>query len=113
MPVRIGFAEYRSQLLRQELERVLEELPGLGALKVILLGDVLTGDGKPSSILELIIVQETEDSYLDRIDFFLSHLRPTVGIDISVYTPDEFFDLKEKNLFVSKALKDEGLLYEV
>ena len=31
MPVRIGFAEYRAQLLRQELERVLEELPGLGA----------------------------------------------------------------------------------
>ena len=92
MPVRIGFAEYRSQLLRQELER---------------------GDVKPSSILELIIVQETEDSYLDRIDFFLSHLRPTVGIDISVYTPDEFANIEGQNLFVSKALKDEGLLYEV
>ena len=113
MPVRIGFAEYRSQLLRQELERVLEELPGLGALKVILLGDVLTGNVRPSSILELIIVQETDDTYLDRIDFFLSHLRPTVGIDISVYTPDEFIDIEERNIFVSKALKNEGLLYEV
>ena len=113
MPVRIGFAEYRSQLLRQELERVLEELPGLGALKVILLGDVLTGDVHPSSILELIIVQETDETYLDRIDFFLSHLRPTVGIDISVYTPDEFMDIEERNILVSKALKNEGLLYEV
>ena len=76
MPVRIGFAEYRSQLLRQELERVIEELPGLGALKVILIGDLLTGNVHPSSILEMFIVQETEDAYLDRIDFFLSHLRP-------------------------------------
>jgi hypothetical protein len=113
MPVRIGFAEYRSQLLRQELERVIEELPGLGALKVILIGDLLTGNVHPSSILEMFIVQETEDAYLDRIDFFLSHLRPTVGIDISVYTPEEVVELETRNIFVRKVLKSGGVLYEI
>ena len=56
MPVRIGFIQYRLQLLRQELERLVAELPALGALKVIITGDLLTEDIKPSSIIELIIV---------------------------------------------------------
>ena len=42
MPVRIGFIQYRLQLLRQELERLVAELPALGALKVIITGDLLT-----------------------------------------------------------------------
>jgi len=113
MPVRIGFIQYRLQLLRQELERLVEELPALGALKVIVVGDLLTEDISPSSIIELIIVQDTEASYLDRIDFFISHLRPMVGVEISVLTPGEFSKLESNNLTMAKKIKPEGVLYEV
>ena len=112
MPIRIGFADYRLQILRQELERVLEELPGYGALKVILVGDMLAGEIKPSSILELVIVQDTSESYLDRIDFFLSHLRPVVGVEICVYTPAEYSALESTNLVMFSKIKTEGILYE-
>ncbi len=113
MPVRIGFTEYRLQLLRQELERLISELPGLGALKVILVGDLLTEKIGPSSIIELVIVQETTELYLDRIDFFVSHLRPTVGVDLCVYTPAEFAGLESTNLAMYNRIKPEGILYEI
>ena len=113
MPIRIGFAQHRSQLLRHELERVVEELPGLGALKVILTGDLAKRQVRPSSILQLIIVHDTEAPYLERIDFFTSHLRPLVGMDISVYTPTEFSDLQYTNSFVIDALKNGWVMYEV
>ena len=64
MPIRIGFAQHRSQLLRHELDRIVEELPGLGAVKVILTGDLARRQVHPSSILKLIIVHDTEASYL-------------------------------------------------
>ena len=113
MPVRIGFIQYRLQLLRQELERLVAELPALGALKVIITGDLLTEDIKPSSIIQLIIVQDTDALYLDRIDFFVSHLRPNVGVEISVLTPNEFSNLESSNLTMFKKIKPEGVLYEL
>ena len=112
MPIRIGFGQHRSQLLRYELDRVAEELPGLGAVKVILTGDLARERTLPSSILQLVIVHETEAPYLERIDFFTSHLRPLVGIDISVYTPTEFTELESTSPFVIDALENGSVIYE-
>lgn len=112
MPIRIGFAQHRSQLLRHELERVVQELPGLGVLKVILTGDLARRQVHPASILKLIIVHDTEAPYLERIDFFTSHLDPLVGMDISVYTPTEFSALESTNSFIIDALKNGWVMYE-
>ena len=112
MPFRLGFIQYRLQLLRQELERLLEELPALGALKVILIGDLLTDNITPSSIIDLIIVHDTDLSYLDRIDFFISHLRPIVGVQISPLTPSEYSRLESTNLTLFNKIDPEQILYE-
>jgi hypothetical protein len=112
MPFRLGFIQYRLQLLRQELERLLEELPALGALKVILIGDLLTDNITPSSIIDLIIVHDTDLSYLDRIDFFISHLRPIVGVQISALTPSEYSGLESTNLTLFNKIDPEQILYE-
>ena len=112
MPFRLGFIQYRLQLLRQELERLLEELPALGALKVILVGDLLTDNITPSSIIQLLIVHDTDLSYLDRIDFFISHLRPTVGVHITALTPSEFSELESTNLTLFNKIHPEQVLYE-
>ena len=112
MPLRIGFSQHRSMLLKRELERVVQELPSLGASKVIAIGDLPRGRVSPGSILQLIVVQDLGLNYLDRIDFFTSHLRPLVGIDISVYTPSEFAELKKTNLFVISSLRNGWAMYE-
>jgi len=112
MPIRIGFSQHRSMLLKSELERVAQELPSLGALKVIAIGDLPRGRVLPGSILQLIVVQDLALNYLDRIDFFISHLRPLVGIDISVYTSSEFAELEKTNLFVMSSLRNGWAMYE-
>ena len=60
MPVRVGFTQYRREMLERELQRVQDLLPSLGVEKVILTGDMATGDYAPDSRIELIIVQKTE-----------------------------------------------------
>ncbi len=112
LPIRIGFAEHRSQLLKHEMDRVASELPSLGIAKAIVVGDLAKYTVTPSSILEMVFVHETEAAFLDRIDFFTSHLTPLVGMDISVYTPEEFSELKDSNLFVIDALKNGWVIYE-
>ena len=112
MPLRIGFSQHRSRLLKMELERVVQELPSLGASKVIAIGDLPMERVSPGSILELIVVQDLELSYLDRIDFFTSHLRPLVGMEIAVYTPFEFSEMEKNNRFVMRSLKNGWVMYE-
>ena len=81
------------------MDRVVSELPSLGITKAIVVGDLAKYTVNPSSILEII-------------DFFTSHLTPLVGMDISVYTPEEFSKLQDSNLFVMDALKNGWIVYE-
>ena len=90
MPVRVGFSMFRKQMLEQELERIEELLPNLGLKKVILTGDMATGDYSPDSRIDLIVVQDTEYSFGRRADFFSWHFNSFVSVETMVYTPEEF-----------------------
>lgn len=96
MPMRVGFAQYRKQMLERELENITEILPNLGLEKVILTGAVAAGDYSPDSRIELIVVHDTDRPFGRRADFFSYHLGSSVEIDTLVYTPQEFETLKEK-----------------
>ena len=71
MPVRIGFVQFRRQMLEQELERMLEVLPILGIEKAILTGDLVSGDFTPTSTIDFVFVHETDRPFGRRADFFL------------------------------------------
>ena len=64
-------------------------------------------------IIFISIETKTLLTSLHRIDFFISHLRPNVGVEISVLTPDEFSKLESNNLTMFKKIKPEGVLYEL
>ena len=93
--MRVGFAQFRKQMLERELESIQEVLPYLGVEKVILTGDVAAGDFTPNSRIELIVVHDTDRPFGRRADFFSYHLGSSVEIDTQVYTPQEFETLKE------------------
>ena len=95
MPMRIGFSEFRRQMLERELENIIGVLPQLGIEKAILIGDMVTGDYRPDSRIELIIVQRTQSPFGRRADFFSYHLDSAVAVDTQVYTPEEFETLRE------------------
>lgn len=95
MPLRVGFTQFRKQMVERELETIQEILPNLGLEKVILAGDAAAGDYHPDSRIELIIVQQTEQPFGRRSDFFSYHLGSAVEIDTQVYTPEEFAQLRD------------------
>ena len=94
MPMMLGFSAQRRQLLDAELERFAEELPPLGVYRAYLTGDVAVRKIEPDTELELVLVQDTVEPFHRRSDFFVSHLRPSVGARFLVYTPDEFEELE-------------------
>ena len=106
MPMRVGFALFRKQMLERELESIQEVLPMLGVEKVILTGDMAAGDYSPDTRIELIVVHQTEHTFGRRADFFSYHLGSTVEIDTLVYTPEEFETLKDSLPALIRACKE-------
>jgi len=57
------------------------------------------------------VVMRTKDRFLDRLKKAYLAVQPSVAMDILVYTPEEFEEMKESSPFVSQALKEGRELY--
>ena len=112
MPVRIGFTQFRRQMLEKELEAIEGMLPTLGVEKVILTGDMITGDYTPVSRIDLIVVHDTDRPFGRRADFFSFHLGSSVDVDTLVYTPEEFERLREELPALRNACKKGRVIYD-
>ncbi len=85
-----GFGAQRRQMLEAELQRLVEEMPQLGMTAMYLIGPFARGVSGPDTVLDLLVVQETDDPVHRRADFWTTHLRPRIGINFYVYTQNEF-----------------------
>ncbi len=94
MPVRIVYTLFRKQMLEKELELIQGLLPTLGVERVILTGDMVSGNYSPDSKIDLIIVHDTDRPFGRRADFFSYHLGSAVEVETLVYTPQEFDHLR-------------------
>ena len=96
--------------LEEELNDILARLKNDASVrKVILFGSMARGDVREHSDIDLIVVKETEKRFLDRLDEFYNGA--SVAMDILVYTPQEFEEMKERP-FVKRALQEGKILYE-
>ncbi len=96
--------------LNAELERILSRLKNDPSVrKVLLFGSLARGDARDHSDIDLIVVKETQMRYLDRLDEFYDDAGE--AMDILVYTPQEFEEMKERP-FVKRALREGKMLYE-
>ncbi len=95
MPMRVGFIQFRRQMLEQQLAETMDVFPTLGIEKAILVGDAVTEDYSPESTLDFIFVHDTDRPFGRRADFFSYHLDAQVGMTFRVYTPEEFERLQE------------------
>ena len=89
MPIMIGFARQRQQLIEAEIARMAEELPKLGVLRAWVGGEFARGRISPDTPLDLVLVHETSEPAHRRSDFFVDHLRPRLDTRFAVYTPEE------------------------
>ena len=60
------------------------------------------------SDLDLCIVQRTTLRFFDRLADWIDRIEPKVGLDLVVYTPEEFADLSHSNYFVREQIAAKG-----
>ena len=103
MPMMFGFAEHRRRLLDSEARRFATEAPPYGAMAAWAVGAYARGAVGPETELELVIVQETDEPFQRRGEFWESHIRPRVGTRYLVYTPDEADEHAESDPLLREA----------
>ncbi len=102
----------RKALLERELVRIVSILKKAGVKKIILFGSLATGDIGRASDIDLIIVKDTTEKFIDRLDEVYSLVEPKLSADMLVYTPEEFERLKKERSFVKRAVEEGIVLYE-
>lgn len=105
----------RKQLLDQEMNRCLSILreQGSSAEKVILFGTLANGTINEWTDIDLVVVEKTQLPFFQRIKKIRKLLQPKVGMDIMVYTPEEFDLLCSERPFFKEEIIGKGeIVYE-
>jgi predicted nucleotidyltransferase len=106
--------EKRQAMLHNELQRWLPLLiKSFDPERIILFGSLNRGQVAEWSDIDLVIIQDTKLPFLKRIQQVLRLLRPKVGLDLLVYTPEEYATLVQERKFVRDEIAAKGkVLYE-
>ena len=112
MAFKLGLAKKRKEILQKELERIIPILINLKVKKIILFGSLSLDKIHRKSDIDLLIVKESNQRFLDRLDEIYQAVKPNCGIDFFVYTHKEFEEMSMKNSFLRRAIKEGRLLYE-
>ncbi len=102
----------RRRALKSELKRVVHELKKAGVERIILFGSLAKDDIGPASDIDLLVVHDTKKRFMDRLLELYEVINPRYALDLLVYTPSEYDEMKENSIFVRRILKEGELLYE-
>jgi predicted nucleotidyltransferase len=105
---------YRAQELREEARRLARGFYAAGALQVILFGSVAKGNVGSSSDLDLVVVAPLARSepFSRRFQDVLEQLHPTVPVDLWVYTPGEWEEVKDSRWFLREEVRKKGVILD-
>lgn len=102
--------EYR-KLLQSSLSGIADRLAALDVVKISLFGSYARGRADLLSDLDILIILNTDKSFIERAGEIHRLLCLPVDSDILCYTPEEFRQMREAP-FIRKILEDEVVLYE-
>ncbi len=105
--------ERQSPTLEKELERCLRVLiEEYHPQEVWLFGSVAAGRTQRYSDIDLVVIKKTDKSFWDRLVEVFHLLNPKIPVDILVYTPSEWAEVRQRLFFQSEVLDKGKLLYE-
>jgi len=80
---------------------------------IVLFGSFASGEINEGSDVDILVVADFKEGFLDRIRTLMDLNRFRIPIEPVGYTPEEFEDMKRKgNLFVTEVLEKGKVLYE-
>jgi predicted nucleotidyltransferase len=90
-------------------ERVRAHARGGRVIRAIVFGSFARGDADASSDIDLVLIEPTSDSFVERGLRHLALFDLGVGVDLLVYTPEEYERLqREKNPLIER-IESEGV----
>jgi predicted nucleotidyltransferase len=103
-----------SKLHQRELNKIVRQLKSrYHPETIILFGSLAKGSGRAQSDIDLVVVKRTQKPFMDRLRevALLHHAR--VGVDILVYTPEEWERLQRegRQFIVDEVLGKGRVLY--
>jgi predicted nucleotidyltransferase len=104
--------EERKAVLLNELQRIISLCPGLNINKLMVCGSVARGEVTRGSDLDLVIIQETDLPFMERLEKFYTKIQPEVAVDVLIYTPGEIKELATKRSFIRQLLEEGRVVYE-
>jgi len=99
----------REKALKENLARIIIDLKEkYNPSKVILFGSYASGKIKNFSDLDLLIIKDTRSKFFDRLREVTKICNYNIGVDFLVYTPEEFEDQLNNNLFFKEEVVSKG-----
>ncbi len=78
--------------------------------QILLFGSLVGKQLDEWSDIDLIIVHQTKLPFYQRIKQALKLIRPKVGVDLLIYTPEEFTRLSQERRFFRDEVLDKGTI---
>ncbi len=104
----------RERSLRDELKRIVGVIrEEYAPEKIVLFGSLATDHIHEWSDIDLLIVKRTEKRPIERTMELAGIIKPRIGIDLFIYTPEEYdLLLKERYSFILDVLRTGKTVYE-
>lgn len=108
----IGKREEYISLLKVSLEEAVAKLSKLSDVRRIsIFGSYAAGKADLFTDLDILVIMETDKSFVERAKELYALLALPVDVDILCYTPEEFDQMK-KTPFLRRILSEEVCYYE-
>jgi predicted nucleotidyltransferase len=112
MGVRYRSESNRLACLREALSELLPRLIDAETERIVLFGSAARGDVGSVSDLDLLVVRHDSRPHAERVDALYRRARPTVALDLLVYTPEELALAEQTSSFLRTALREGEVVYE-
>ena len=98
---------------QDQISQVVSALREYEPERIILFGSQARGNADQYSDLDIVIIKETDERFLDRLKTIYELVQPRFAMDVLVYTPQEFAEMHERgNSFVEMILNEGIVVYE-
>ena len=97
----------------KQINQIIESLRAYNPEKIYLFGSWARGEGDDLSDVDLVVIKKTKSPFFLRLQEAVKFLPIEIGgIDILVYTPEEFHKMsKQGNAFAEMILEEGQLIY--
>jgi predicted nucleotidyltransferase len=99
--------------MEEALNALLQALQPYQPQRIILFGSTARGEADADSDLDVLVIKDTSEPFMKRLELMAELCPPGVHADILVYTPSELKSMVEDgNPFILRALEEGRVIYE-